>query len=133
MVSNEDIKAVLIARLKSIPAITDELQSPDEIRESQWQGTTFTYPNIRVRILSNQPMGVDSCYHDIRAGIQVHSELDSSKEADHISGIIVSELNDKAFRLNDVNCILTATNLVPALRTEQLVWRSEVLFNIVAS
>lgn len=133
MVSNEDIKIALIARLKSLSAITNELPSTDEIRETQWQGTTFQYPNIRVRILSNQPMGVDSCYHDIKAGIQVNSEEDSSKEAEHISGIIVSELNNKAFRQGDVNCILVVTNLIPAIRTEQLVWRSEVLFDIVAS
>lgn len=133
MVTNEDIKTALVAKLKSLTTLTSRLASADEVREVQYQGTTFGYPNVRVRVISNVPIGGESCYHDVQVGIQVNSENSSSKEAEEISGIIVLGLNNKAFSQSGVNCIMRVTNIVPALRVDERTWRSEVLFDSVMS
>lgn len=130
-VDNEQYKTALIEYIKELPNLTARVPAV-EMREAQWQGETFTYPNIRVRVLDNRKFG-SSCHHTLTVGLQVFSEQKSSKEADEISGIIGRELNDKSFARNGIYTILRITNLVPALRSERLTWRSEALFTAIAS
>lgn len=130
-VSNEEIRAALIARIKATPAVTAHLPSADEVREVEYQGTTFSYPNVRVRLIDNRRFA--NCYHEVTLGVQVHSEKDSSKEAETISGIIGETLNDVAFSSNNLTFILRITNLVPAMRVDERTWRSEALFTGVVS
>lgn len=132
-IDNEEIKTALIARLKAMPSVTAELPSAKEIRESQYQGTDFLYPNIRVRVIANEPVGNSGCYHRVQFGIQVHSEKASSEEAEHISGIIASDLNDACFNQDGVTMLLRITNIVPALRVDVRTWRSETLFTAIVS
>lgn len=129
---NEQIKSALVAYLKTITNLTAVVPAA-EIREVQYQGTTFTYPNVRVRVISNVPIGKKGCYHDVRFGIQVNSEKDSSKEAETISGIIAEELSDAAFNQDSVTFSLRLTNIVPALRVDPRTWRSETLFSAIVS
>jgi hypothetical protein len=132
-VDNEEIKTALVAELKSRTAITSLLDSANEIKEVQYQGDTFKYPAVRVRIIDNVPVGNTGCYHKVTLGIQVNSQLDSSKEAEQISGIIGQELNGDSFRSVGVNFIMRLTNLVPALRVDERTWRSEALFTAIVS
>ena len=126
-IDNEEVKSALLAHIKANILITAELPSSEEVREVQYQGTTFAYPNVRIRIISNEPVGNTGCHHRIQLGIQVNSEKLTSKEVEEISGIIGEELNDTSFSQDGVNFILRITNLVPALRVDERTWRSEVL------
>jgi len=58
--SNADIQAAIVAKLKASTQVTAKV-SALEIREDQWQGTEFVYPNIRVRMISNRPYESEDC------------------------------------------------------------------------
>ena len=133
IVTNEEAKSAMVAYLKTLTTLTSLLASANEIREVQYQGTEFEYPNVRVRIIENNPVGTSGCYHKFRIGIQVYSELESSREAEIISGIILEELNDRPFTQNSLNVIMRITDVVPALRVDERTWKSEVLATAVMS
>ncbi len=134
MLSNDEIQAELISYLKKNTAIVNALPSVDEIREDQWQGTVFEYPNIRVKLNSNVPLDAETCNHiQISISFLVFSELPSSLEADQIAGIINKELHKKQFKSNGIAFSLRTTNLIPAIRSDVRTWRSEVLMSGIAS
>lgn len=140
MLGNDEIQAALVGYFKSIPSIADEVthtvnsKSIVDVREDQWQGRDFAYPNIRIRLISNTPLWSGDCNaHRIYLGIQVFTENDSSLNADRIAGIINSALHGKSFSASSITFSLRTTNLVPAIRSDVLTWRSEVLMTGVAS
>ena len=142
MIRNDELQAALIARLKANTTITPLLASgtyADEtwerdIREDQWQGTAFAYPNIRVKLLPLTPLGDRECPH-IRFSVSflVFSESGSSLEADQIAGIINNELHGKTFTSNSIVISLRLGSLIPAVRSGERTWRSETLMNGIAS
>jgi hypothetical protein len=125
-IRNDQIRAAVIAYLKGRASILAHVTST-EIRETDWQGTTFTYPNIRVRILRNVPSGRTGCIQDVDIGIQVFSEKDSSLQADQIAGIIANELNDKQFTSSGIAFAVIVTNNLEVVRASTTTWRGEVL------
>ena len=136
MITNEEIQSALITYLKSKSAIVNALVDLNgtligakEIREDQWQGTEFDYPNIRVRMISNNPIGdSDQCdASNFSVSIMSFSEIASSKTAEHISGIISTSLHAKSFTQNGLFLNLRTTNLIPAVRTDRNTWRAECL------
>jgi hypothetical protein len=132
-IDNEKFKTAIISELKSRTVVTSLFSSALAIREVQWQGDDFEYPNVRVRVISNEPFG-NTCYHNLQVGIQVYSEEKSSKEAEHISGIIAKDLHDNnCFAQNNIALILRLTNIVPALRLDERTWMSEILLTAIAS
>lgn len=133
MISNNEIQAAIVAYLKSKPLITAEITST-EIREDQWQGTTFAYPNIRVRLISNVPPTSDDCnLSKISLSVMVFTEDASSLNADRIAGIINDTLHNKSFSSNSIEFRLWTTNLIPAIRSDKRTWRSEVLMSGIVS
>lgn len=140
MLTNKEIQAALIAYLKGQSTITSEVthtvesKSIVDIREDQWQGRDFAYPNIRVKLISNTPLWSGECNsYRIYFGIQVFTEDDSSLNADRIAGIINSILHSRSFSTSGIAFSLRTTNLVPAIRSDIQTWRSEVLMTGVAS
>jgi hypothetical protein len=131
---NDQIQAAWVAYLKSNTNILAELTDNDEIREDFWQGTEFSYPNIRVRVVSNTPQaGRDCNLHDVVIGTQSFSEQTSSQQADRIAGIIMTELHDKQFTSNGIAFGVRTSDLIPAVRTDERTWRSEAIMSIRAS
>lgn len=130
---NDEIQAAIVAYLKARSAITDELPAgAEEIRENEWQGTEFTYPNVRVRLISN--MAYTECARsDITLGIEVFTEDASSRVADRIAGIINGVMHQRSFSQDGMQFNLTTTNLVPAFRKDARTWQSEVLMKGTAS
>ncbi|MBU2051385.1 MAG: hypothetical protein KKH61_20750, partial [Gammaproteobacteria bacterium] len=106
-----------------------------EMREHQWQGTDFTYPNIRIRMISITPISSNiECSHTkFSVSFMVFSENASSLEANQIAGIINNELHNKQFTSNSIAFALVTSNLVPAIRSDIHTWRSEVIMNGLAS
>lgn len=103
MISNSQIKAAWIARLKSNAAIT-ALVNQDEIREDDWKGTYFSYPNIRVKLSPLSPTNstVDCRVFSSEVSILVFSEEKSSKQADDIASVVAGELWGHGFTSNGV-------------------------------
>lgn len=135
MLSNNEIQAAIIAKLKGNATIVAELASSAEIKEDQYQGTEFNYPGVRVKLNSNEPLNQDAnCPHTrIGLSIQVFTEDDSSLEADRIAGIIHKELHAYQYTINAIAISLHTTNLVPAIRSDIRTWRAEILMSGIAS
>jgi hypothetical protein len=127
---NDELQSVLVAYLKTISAIYSLLITEDnltgliEIREDQWQGDNFVYPNIRVRMISNTP---DCPGSDFTVSFMAFSQDYSSWEADKIAGIISTSLNETSFIKNGVAIYLRTTSLLPAVRSDIHTWRAECL------
>jgi len=138
---NDEIQAAIVAYLKTITAITNLLVTVDvpvgatEIREDQWQGTEFDYPNIRVRMINNTPDTDDpSCSITIfSVSIMAFSQEYSSLEADRIAGIISTSVSGKTVSQVGVSVYLRTTNLIPAVRSDVHTWRAECLMQGTAA
>jgi len=119
---NDEIQTAIVTKLKATAAIVAELvnagSSATEIREDNWQGTEFEYPNIRVRMISNIPRGdtAECSGTQFSLSIMIFSESYSSLEADRIAGIISTSLHIKSFTANSLAVVLRTTNLIPATR-----------------
>jgi len=133
--SNNAIQKNVIAQLKANASLIAELvafdSSANEIREDQWQGTEFSYPNIRVRMIRNVPDGdtTDCNGSSVELSIMVFTQDYSSLEADKITGIISSSLHGKTYSANNVELFLRTTNMIPAVRSDRTTWRSECLMS----
>jgi hypothetical protein len=130
---NDQIQAVIVAKLKADATVLAQLSDTNEIRENEWQGTEFSYPNIRVRIISNKPLDTNCEVANVSLGIQVFSEDASSQQADRIAGIISNVLHDHPFSSSGLQIALRRTDLVPAIRSNARTWRSEVLMAGIVS
>jgi len=132
--SNNEIQAALVAKLKAETTVLAELSDTDEIRENQWQGTEFSYPAIRVRMISNVPLKNSDCDQtSIGVGFQVFSEDASSMQADEIAGIINAALHDKPFSQSGLLIALRTDDLIPAIRSNMRTWKSEALMSGIVS
>lgn len=142
MLRNDQIQAALIANLKTRTAIASALviinteNTINEIREDEWKGREFEYPNIRVRMLPYSPVGdsPDTC-NGVRfsASIMVFSEESSSYEADYICGIIASDTHGRSFTQDNIYMMLRVTTVIPAVAADKRVWRSECLIEGIAN
>jgi hypothetical protein len=116
-----DIQSALIAYYKSQPSITSLLLGPTgtAIKESQWQGTSFEYPAIRVYV--DVFPSVNGCGPD-RAEIctEVFSAQKSSRESKLISATIVKLLHKKIFTSNGFKFIMM--RVVKEWRSERSIY-----------
>jgi len=127
---NDQIQAAIISYLKNNSDITGELPAgATEIREDQWQGDEFTYPNIRVRLINNDPDMKQCDLHSVLFSCLVFSESTSSQQADTIAGIIGITLHERSFMSNNIAFSATVTDLVPAIRSDRRTWRSEAIMS----
>jgi len=116
MLSNSQIQASWIAKLKALTAVT-ALVPATEIREDLWKGTTFTYPHIRVKLGNLVPTALNNNCQIFKSevSILVFTEQKSSKQADDIAGVIAAEVWGKSFTLNGVKfTAVTLDSLAPA-------------------
>jgi len=91
MIDNDLIQAAIIAKLKAnalLTAFLTGLGATSEIREAQWQGTEFVYPNVRVEIGTQVEDGNPPCYSMTPFTIYSYSEKDSSREANQLAGFV---------------------------------------------
>lgn len=97
--SEETVKAAWIASLKSQPTLTALLLSPGstEIRETQWQGSDFDYPAIRVAV--DFMPSINRCGPDNSdVTIEIFSAEKSSKQAVHIASVIQGLYHGHTFK-----------------------------------
>jgi hypothetical protein len=129
-IRDDQIQAGIVSYLKGQATVTAKVTAV-EIREDQWQGIEFSYPNVRVRLTGNRPYA--SCYHDFDCGVQVFTEDASSQQAEEIAGIIGNTLHEKGFTSNGIAFLTNVTSLIPAVRSDMRTWRSEVLIHGTAA
>jgi hypothetical protein len=94
--TSETFKDAWISNLKAQSNIVSLLSDPKEIRETEWQGSDWTYPCIRVAvefIPSSNYCGPD----DANIEIEVYSEQKSSKQSVHIASMIQAHYHGHPF------------------------------------
>ena len=116
MISNADIQAAWIAKIKTTPTVTARVPAV-EVREDQWKGERFTYPNIRVKLgllTPTQPNSVCLVFRS-EVAIRVYVEQKSSKTADEIAGIVATAFWSHPFSQGGVKFIaVNLTSIEPA-------------------
>ncbi len=129
MLNNNDVQAGLVAYLQAQTTTTVALlNSTAEIKEDQWQGTTFVYPAVRVDLGPQLPKG--NCGGgEVDFSILCYSEDASSNEADELAGIVNNDLHTKAFTQSSVRYSIYSRGLIPAIREDDRTWRSEATFH----
>jgi len=134
MKTNEEIQEAIVTYTKGLSDITSLLEDgADEIREDSWQGTDFSYPNIRVNIIDNIPLDETCNLCRITVSFMVFSESYSSKESDTIAGVVHNTLHQRSFNSNGVTFSARTTRLIPAVRRDQWTWMSEVMMSMLAA
>ena len=104
MVKTELLQKTIINALKADAALIAVLGTTGQVKESQWQGTIFTYPAVRVDIDPQTPIGngidhlkLSDCYWRVR----VYSEQDSSHQCNQLAGLTFDALFNKQFTGTD--------------------------------
>jgi len=95
MISNSLIQKSIILRLKADTALTTWLNArnaTNEIREINWQGSVFVYPNVRIQVGTQREIGDPPCFSQCPFTVYSFSEQDSSKQADVLANLIDSAL-----------------------------------------
>lgn len=141
MISNDVLKADLVALLKGYSTLTDELVRNDgeggveSVKESQYAGTLFIYPAVRVRI-NRQIALTDRGYCDharLSVSIRVLTEGASSQECDRIAGIVNSFLHGSSGGGRFVqgtgwSSFMRSNGLEAAIRTSEKAWMAVANF-----
>lgn len=130
IIGDEVIQAAIIAKLKTLApfgAVTSA-----EVREADWKGDSFTYPNIRVELEENMP------YYDeqLRCGLQrvefsvySFSEQRSSKEASQIKTLVTNALVGDGFSSATLRFLpIRILESVPVVPESERVWRAQIKF-----
>lgn len=127
MLGNVDVQEAFIDWMKANTTIIGlhanfSLTYP-EIREIDWQGEKFVYPNIRVGCeITPAECGPDECF----ARILVFSEEKSSKQAESFAGTIAKQLHKKNFSQSGVRFSSVIVQRQLRAAQESGVWRSEL-------
>jgi len=140
MIGDEVIQAAIIAKLKELAPfgrVTSE-----EIREVEWQGASFSYPNIRVDLEENDfsldEQGNCSALQYVDFSIYVFSEERSSKECSQIKTEIQNALigvgfSNTSLGVKFMNIRMVKGGNVPAIRQDARTWRSQVKLTSLVS
>jgi hypothetical protein len=99
MIDSLTIQIDLIADLKLSATITALLNSVDEIKESQYQGRDFSYPAVRLQILTNRPYpSREKCDHsEVTFALRSYAESASSKSCGEIANAILDRYHRRFF------------------------------------
>lgn len=129
MIPNHIVQAALIAKWKASSTITNALNSSADIKESQWQGTDFLYPAIRLNIGSqtNDRRSPFCNFGYLPFSVRVFSEMKSSMEADMLAGLVNSVTHGSyavgtGMILNNIECL----SLIGAIRIGEQLWQSQI-------
>ena len=95
MVHNNVVQAAIIDKLKAYEGLAG---ISEEIREADWQGKDFTYPNVRVDLLQGIPEGDGPCEDKKRPvtfGTSIRSKQKSSMECNSYGELVIAALRGK--------------------------------------
>lgn len=130
MRSNDEIQQTLVTYLKAQGTLVSYLANSGQVKEDQWQGTSFTYPAVRVAITSQTPQNgsLDCSLSNLIFSIWVFTEDASSKNCDKICGEVNKLLHRKQVQ-GVVNLFsISSTSLDSATRQDERTWVSQAQF-----
>jgi len=130
MLDNVDIRAAMMAWLKSNTAILATLTDTDEIRELHWQGEDFTYPDIRV---TSSSVPNQCSYSDVTMVISYYSEQKSSKQAITGQGVIAKQMHNKSIEQGSVKFDNMRVTSLPDATQNGDIWKADVNLSMKAS
>jgi len=128
MITIDEVQIGLIEYLKSKTTLTTLLTTSEHIKETQWQGTEFTYPAVRT---GNDILpSIDGCSPDTVEGVvYCLSEQKSSKQCSTIAAEVSRLLHRVSFTSsNGVKFIrIWVTRVTYPTQTEETtIWQSQV-------
>lgn len=132
MIGDEVIQAAIIAKLKSLApfgAVTST-----EVKELEWQGDRFTYPNIRVELEDNAPYfdeQLNCTLQRVEWSVYIFSEQRSSKECSQIKTIVTNAMVSNGFSNSTYSVKFLPVRIVdsvPAIREDANTWRAQIKF-----
>ena len=123
LIRSDQVREAIIDVIKANATIMALLDDADEVRESNWKGVEFTYPNYRVRINSITPF--EDCYQNLDASIYCFSEKKSSQEAEEMAGTVANEFDDKSFTQDSIRFTNVSVDIIPAIAQDERTWRAE--------
>ena len=123
LIRSDQVREAIIDVIEANTTIMALLDDVNEVRESDWKGMEFTYPNYRVRINSITPF--EDCYQNLDASIYCFSEEKSSQEAEEMAGTVANELDDKSFTQDSIRFTNVSVDIIPAIAQDELTWRAE--------
>lgn len=125
MSTPETFQSAWIADLLANPNVTALLGSSREVREVEWQGADFSYPNIRVTLdyfPSIERCGPD----DADIYLEIFDEQKSSKKANHIASVIQEEYHGKPFTRNGVRFSTVIVRVIEHPDRDIYAWQRRV-------
>ena len=129
--SDDEVRTSIIDEMQATATIMAKLSDSDEIRELDWSGTDFSYPNYRVRI--NNLNYFDDCYQEVTLSVFGFSETYSSKEAGQMAKVIANHFHNKGFTRTGITFVHTKATIIPAIKAGANTWRSEVQISSLIS
>lgn len=137
MIGNSDIQAAWIAKSKAFTAITSQVPAV-EIRENQWKGTNFSYPNIRIKLGDLTPNTSNPNCQIFKSPVSflIFTEEKSSKQADDIAKVICNEFWGKSFTVNGVRfsgIVLDSVSPADVPEDDTNSWMASVNFTALVS
>lgn len=136
MITLLDVVPSIVSKLKDVVSVHVPLVSSVEVREFEWQGTDFTYPNIRVRINQLEYENTTCTKGKILGVILISSELPSSKQCMTISSQIIEQLHGKSFSYDSVLFTgVMCKQIAPDRSNEEEgdLWLSRIEFSAIVS
>jgi hypothetical protein len=125
----EEVQIALLAYLKAQASLVTLLTVSNNIKETQWQGTDFVYPAVRVGndVLPSQ----DGCKPDeVEGAILCFSEQKSSKQCSQIASEVSKILHRLSFTspVNSVKFMRIYVTRVtyPSQVEGTTIWQSQV-------
>ena len=127
MIGDHEIQADLMTKIKSLGSITT---GTSDIREFEWQGDEFTYPNIRLDLEDNRYEFVEQqrcSLQTIEFSVYIYSEMRSSKQCSYIKGLVANALIGLGFtgQYAKYTHIRLMEN-IPAIRVSEREFRSQL-------
>lgn len=128
MTNLQDVQAALITKLKAATTVTTLLKDPKEIREIEWVGSVYTFPNIRVRVMSFQRKDSDCNIFNVTASILIFGEDSSSKLTNTIASAVFDLLDRNSLTSATVKSVtrMSAVQVGADYLSEAGLWQSEV-------
>ena len=130
MIENPIIQADLLADLLAYSTLTAIIASAKEVREDQYQGVKFAYPAVRLALVQQKPIiETEQCdLARLSVVVRCYSEGASSKESDHIAGVVNRRWHRRNFHGTGWYTWLRSEGLVGAIRVSERLWRAEAMF-----
>jgi len=133
MISDELLQTDILAKLKSISSVITLLPDGTEgIRELQWQGDNFQYPNVRLDLEDSgyEFDEQEQCQlYFAEFSLYVFSEERSSRQCSQIKGLLENYLTGRGWTgANAKYSRLRLIENIPAVRQDEVTWRSQIRY-----